>query len=435
MNLHRHARQKAVALIAAALLLFAGACSKAGDTPAAGDKAGDKGKLKIALSNSFIGNQWRVEMENVFKAACAMPPYTDQVECSVYNAGNDVSTQSRQISNLISQGVDAIVINAASTSGLNGVVQQACDRGIVIVSFDNTVDNKCGLTVNTDQVKFGQQLAQFLVDQLKGQGNVVMVTGVAGTGADNDRNKGAKEVFAANPGIKVVATYTRHVGLGHRAAGDLGPAAEPAEGRRRLGVRRHRRCHQGVRRGRAGRCRSSPARARTASASSWRALLTPKVTGMSIGQPPFLSVISLELARAVLKGEHPKTSITIPFPVATSDSLVPGETVFPDLPDSFFADFTDSGPNATVVLCQEAATDGTPCPGKTSRSTSARHDDGDPVDGAATVGQADDRISRYGQRASTAPSAGSRLSGTRRSRRVPVRSTPWPVRTAPARAR
>ena len=73
-------------------------------------------------------------------------------------------------------------------------------------------------------------------------------------------------------------------------------------------------------------------------------ILTPKVNGMSVGQPPFLSVISLELARAVLKGEHPKKSITIPFPVATSDSLVPGETVFPDLPDSFFADFTDSGP-------------------------------------------------------------------------------------------
>ena len=38
-----------------------------------------------------------------------------------------------------------------------------------------------------------------------------------------------------------------------------------------------------------------------------------------------------------------------------------GETVFPDLPDSFFADFTDSGPNATVLLCVKAALDGTPC--------------------------------------------------------------------------
>src|SRR5258705_5739388 len=204
MILHRHARVLAVAAVAV-LLAAAGCSSDKGksDSTAAGNK-----KIKIALSNSFIGNQWRVEMENVFKSACATPPYSQQVDCSVYNSGNDVSAQSQQISNLISQGVDAIVINAASTSGLNGVVQQACDRGIVVVSFDNTVDAKCGLTVNTDQIKFGQQLAQFLVDQLKGQGNVIMVTGVAGTGADNDRNKGAKGVFAANPGIKVVSTYS-----------------------------------------------------------------------------------------------------------------------------------------------------------------------------------------------------------------------------------
>ena len=35
-----------------------------------------------------------------------------------------------------------------------------------------------------------------------------MVTGVAGTGADSDRNKGAEKVWAKNPGIKVVARYT-----------------------------------------------------------------------------------------------------------------------------------------------------------------------------------------------------------------------------------
>ncbi|REG01206.1 monosaccharide ABC transporter substrate-binding protein (CUT2 family) [Asanoa ferruginea] len=364
MNLPRHPGRKAVALLAATLLLFAGACSDAGDTPAAGGQAGDKGKIKIALSNSFIGNQWRVEMENVYKAACAMPPYADQVECSVFNAGNDVSTQSRQISNLISQGVDAIVINAASTSGLNGVVQQACDRGIVIVSFDNTVDNKCGLTVNTDQVKFGQQLAQFIVDQLKGQGNVVMVTGVAGTGADNDRNKGAKEVFAANPGIKVVATYTGmwDSATAQRATSAQLPNLPKVDGVWVSGGT------DGVIKAFAAAKRPMPVvggEAENGFRKFMAGLLTPKVTGMSIGQPPFLSVISLELARAVVKGEHPKSSITIPFPVATSENMVPGETVFPDLPDSFFADFTDSGPNATVVLCQEAATDGTPCPGKT----------------------------------------------------------------------
>lgn len=356
MNVHRYARLLAAAAV---VLLVSAACSSSPSTPSASG-----GKLKIALSNSFIGNQWRVEMENVFKAACAMPPYSEQVECSVYNAGNDVSTQSQQISNLISQGVNAIVINAASTSGLNGVVQQACDRQIVVVSFDNTVDAKCGLTVNTDQVKFGQQLAQFLVDQLKGQGNVVMVTGVAGTGADNDRNKGATGVFGANPGIHVVATYSGmwDSATAQRVTSTQLPNLPKVDGVWVSGGT------DGVVKAFAAAGRPMPVFAGEGE-NGFRKFMagisTPKVVGMSIGQPPFLSVISLELARAVLKGEHPKTSITIPFPVATSDSLVPGETVFPDLADSFFADFTDSGPNATVVLCQQAATDGTPCPGKT----------------------------------------------------------------------
>src|SRR2546429_4195806 len=48
-------------------------------------------KWKIALSNSFIGNKWRIEMENLFKGAGQMAPYKDQIDCSVYNSGNDVS--------------------------------------------------------------------------------------------------------------------------------------------------------------------------------------------------------------------------------------------------------------------------------------------------------------------------------------------------------
>ncbi len=360
MSIHRYVRLLAVGAVA---LLTATACSSGANEPGDGSSGAANRKLKIALSNSFIGNTWRVEMENVFKAACGMAPYKDQVECSVFNAGNDVSTQSQQISNLIAQKVDAIVINAASTSGLNGVVQQACDRNIVVVSFDNTVDNPCGLTVNTDQVKFGQQLAQFIVDQLKGQGNVVMVTGVAGTGADNDRNKGAKEVFAANPGIKVVATYSGNwdSATAQRVTAAQLPSLPKVDGVWVSGGT------DGVIKAFAGANRPMPViggEAENGFRKYMAGISTPKVNGMSIGQPPFLSVVSLELARAVLKGEHPKKSIEIPFPKETSDTLVVGKTVFPDLPDSFFADFTDSGPNATLVLCQQAATDGTPCPGE-----------------------------------------------------------------------
>ncbi len=45
-------------------------------------------------------------------------------------------TQPAQVQNLILQGYDAIVINAASPTHLNGAIKQACDAGIVVVSFD-----------------------------------------------------------------------------------------------------------------------------------------------------------------------------------------------------------------------------------------------------------------------------------------------------------
>jgi ribose transport system substrate-binding protein len=64
----------------------------------------------------------------------------------------------------------------------------------------------------------------------------------------------------------------------------------------------------------------------------------------------------------VLQGKHAKADITIPFPTVTTDTVKEGETVFSNLPSSFFADFTDSGPNAVVSICAAAATQGQVCP-------------------------------------------------------------------------
>jgi len=147
-------------VLAVSLAACGGGDDKAGSSTSTPDNGGKK--VKIALANSFIGNKWRIEMVNTFKGACGMPPYKDQVDCTVFNSGNDVSKQTQQISNLISQHVDAIVLNAASPTGLNGVVRQACQRKILVVSFDNIVTEPCALKVNTDQVEFGKQLAQFL---------------------------------------------------------------------------------------------------------------------------------------------------------------------------------------------------------------------------------------------------------------------------------
>ncbi len=64
-------------------------------------------------------------------------------------ADKEVPTQAAQIQNLILQGYNAIVIDAASPEALNGAVKQACDAGIVVVSFDGIVTEPCAYRVRS----------------------------------------------------------------------------------------------------------------------------------------------------------------------------------------------------------------------------------------------------------------------------------------------
>ncbi len=320
-------------------------------------------KLRIALSNSFIGNKWRIEMENVYKAALLMEPYKSQVAGSVFNAGNDVSKQSQQISNLIAERVDAILLDAASPTGLNGILRQATSRGITVIAFDNLVTEPSVLKVNISQFDLGKTLAEWLAKKLGGQGNVIMVTGVAGTQVDEDRNKGADSVWQQNPGIKVINRFT---GMWDSATAERNTAAVLPSLAKVDGIW----------------CQGGTDGVLKAFISAGRTPLPPtagecengfrkfmigymgqKVAGISIGSPPYMSVVSLELARRILRKEFPAKNLDLPLGIVTDETVKVGETVFPDQPDSFFDDFTDSGAHSVVSLCVGAALDGTSCGG------------------------------------------------------------------------
>jgi len=320
-------------------------------------------KLKIALSNSYIGNKWRIEMENVFKGALQMEPYKSEVDGSWFNSGNDVSKQSQQISNLIAKRVDAIVIDAASPTGLNGIIKQATDRGILVISFDNTVTAPSALKVTTDELNFGVTGAEWLAKKMNGKGNVIMVTGVAGTFDDTERNKGADSVWAKYPDIKVVSRFT---GMWDSATAERNTTAALPSLPQIDGIW----CQggtDGVLKAFVAAKRPLPPTAGEAE-NGFRKFMVgyngQKVEGISIGEPPFSSAVALELARRILQGKYPRKDVVMSFPTVTSDTVKVGETVFPDLPDSFFADFTDSGDHATIKICVDAALDGKACPGK-----------------------------------------------------------------------
>ena len=349
----------ATATRAAAGLSALGAAGCAG---AAGARVKDK--LKIPLANSSIGNTWRLEMENTYKAALGAEPYRSQVYGEVYNASNDMSDQAQQLSNLIAAKVDAIVIDAASPTGLNGVVGQAIDRGILVVSFDNIVTEPRALQVNTNQFAFGHDLAQWLVRRIGGKGNVIMVTGVPGTFVDTERTAGGMSVFSRHPEIKVVNKYAgmwdSSVAQTNTAA--VLPSLPKIDGIWAQGGT------DGILKAFLAAGRPLPPTAGE-SENGFREFMSgaktgKKVPGYSIGQPTYLVLLALELARQILRREYPPKNVTVPFQTATNATIKPGLNVFPQLPDAFFTPITDITPAHLVdVPLADVVT------GKTTRPT------------------------------------------------------------------
>ncbi|WP_207460019.1 ABC transporter substrate-binding protein [Azospirillum sp. SYSU D00513] len=186
---------KALATSAVALMIAAG--------PALADTA-DK---RIALSNNYAGNTWRQTMlqswEKVAKDAVAKGIVAEATAFTT--AENQVTEQAAQIQNMILQGYDAIVVDAASPTALNGSVKAACDAGIVVVSFDGIVTEPCAYRVQVDFKELGRKQVEYLATRLPKGGNLLEIRGLAGSSIDEDIHAGILQGIEKHPQFKIVA--------------------------------------------------------------------------------------------------------------------------------------------------------------------------------------------------------------------------------------
>jgi len=185
-------------------MLLAGAALLAG----AGMAAADTSDKRIALSNNYAGNSWRQAMLTSWDKVTGPAVEAGIVAAAdaFTTAENQATEQAAQIQNMILQGYDAIVINAASPTALNGAVREACDAGITVVSFDGVVTEPCAWRIAVDFKQMGKDQISYLAERMPDGGNVLEIRGLAGVFVDDEISAGIHEGVAENPQFTIVGS-------------------------------------------------------------------------------------------------------------------------------------------------------------------------------------------------------------------------------------
>ena len=196
-----------VAVLLVVLALVGAACSSdddgGTDTTAATTTVAAAETFTIGISNNTVGNGWREQMICAMKAEARVRGNVDEVV--LLNRDTDTAGQISDITALISQGVDAILLNPGDQEAFNAVIDEAEAQGILVVVVDNAVTSENAYLVSNDQAAYGELGARWLFEELGGEGNVAYLRGIDGVGADTLRDNGFQAALADYPGITIVS--------------------------------------------------------------------------------------------------------------------------------------------------------------------------------------------------------------------------------------
>ena len=167
-----------------------------------GEKKSEDFKVAIVLAEY---NEWNKNYEKVIAEKCTEWGWT----YTIFDAKQDASTQIDYVRSIISQGYNALTIQAVDNAALAPVVGEAADAGIIVVDHYGFAD-ELGISDKIYKVLFGQKESGILeaekyIELCGEEGKVAIISGL--TGADNamQRVAGMEEVLDKYPKIEVVA--------------------------------------------------------------------------------------------------------------------------------------------------------------------------------------------------------------------------------------
>ncbi|MCR5666798.1 MAG: sugar ABC transporter substrate-binding protein [Eubacterium sp.] len=126
---------------------------------------------------------------------------------------SDIDGQIQKCEDLISQGVDALILTANDSDGVSAAVQNAHDNDVKFVTVDTEITNDWGddvaeympVYIGVDHQAMAKEMAENIFESMGGEGKIVILRGVDAASSSQERTAGFKEALEEYPNIEVVA--------------------------------------------------------------------------------------------------------------------------------------------------------------------------------------------------------------------------------------
>jgi inositol transport system substrate-binding protein len=167
-------------------------------------ESSDSQKIKIGVSMLGMQSEFIVNIND------EMQKKADElgVELITVDAEKSALKQIEQVESFIAQKVDVIILNPVEVEASSPAVSKAIAAGIPIVNVNSETTVKPTAFVGSNDVESARIAMKFLAEKLGGKGNIVMIHGLMGQAAQIQREKGANEILAEYPNLKIIAAQT-----------------------------------------------------------------------------------------------------------------------------------------------------------------------------------------------------------------------------------
>lgn len=193
---------KGLAVSMLGLSMLVGCTTQAPGTADKGATDVKKENITVGLAVSTQSNPFFVTLkEGAEKAA-----KENNMKLVTVDAQDDPAKQISGIEDLIQQQVDVLLVNPTDSAAIASAIKSANRANIPVITVDRSAEGGEVVShVASDNVAGGKMAAEYLLEKIGKQGNVVELEGIPGASAARERGKGFHEIMDKESGIKVVA--------------------------------------------------------------------------------------------------------------------------------------------------------------------------------------------------------------------------------------